>query len=184
MEPALDKELLKRARLLEEQALAEIYDRWSPGLFRYSMRLLGDTNLAEECVAETFSRFLQILREGGGPNDFLQAYLYRMAHNWITDHYRRNPILQLPLDTNMTVEDGGEIGGLVDQNLERQQLRAALTCLTPEQRQVIVLKFLEGWDNEAIALVVKKPVGSVKSLQHRALESLKRMLSQTETKTE
>ena len=184
MEPVFDKDLLRRARLLEEQALAEIYDRWSSGLYRYSMRLLGDVDLAEECVSETFSRFLQILRDGGGPCDFLQAYLYRTAHNWITDHYRRNPAILVPLETNLTAEESTGTVQIVDQNLERQQLRAALNCLTPDQRQVIILKFLEGWTNEAIALAVKKPVGSVKSLQHRALESLRRTLSSQETKNE
>src|SRR5512146_2939232 len=100
MEPVIDKELIKRAHSLEDQALTEIYDRWSPGLYRYALRLLGEADLAEECVADTYSRFLQILRDGGGPREFLQAYLYRTAHNWITDHYRRNPVHLVPLETH------------------------------------------------------------------------------------
>jgi RNA polymerase sigma-70 factor (ECF subfamily) len=185
MEPDFDQDLLKRARLFEEQALAEIYDRWSAGLYRYSMRLLGDTNLAEECVSETYRRFLEILRDGRGPTDYLQAYLYRMAHNWITDHYRRNPIHTTSLDAEVEEQEGGETTLLVDQNIERQQLRSALLKLTSDQRQVILLKFVEGWTNEAIALAVKKPVGAVKSLQHRALDSLRRFLTQQErTKNE
>ena len=60
-----DKDLLSRARRLQRQALAEVYDRFSPGLYRYARRLLGDADLAEECVAETFSRFLRALHRGG-----------------------------------------------------------------------------------------------------------------------
>ncbi len=179
MEPVIDNDLLRRARLLEEQALAEIYDRWSPGLYRYSLRLLGDTDLAEECVAETFSRFLRILREGRGPQDYLQAYLYRMAHNWITDHYRRTPVQYLPLEADLAEEETSEMGHQIDLESDCQQLRAALMRLTSDQRQIILLKYVEGWNNEAIALAVKKPVGAVKSLQHRALESLRRLLSST-----
>jgi len=182
METSKDKELLRRARSLERQALAEIYDRWSPGIYRYSLRLLGDVDLAEECVAETFSRFLQILCGGGGPQDFLQAYLYRTAHNWITDHYRRNPILFLPLGTDLPSEESGETAQVVDRNLERQQVRAALMRLTSDQREVIMLKYLEGWNNEAIAQAVSKPIGAVKSLQHRALQSLRRILNKSESK--
>jgi hypothetical protein len=54
----------------------------------------------------------------------------------------------------------------------------AVSQLTPEQRQVIMLKYVEDWDNQAIAAAIGKPVGAVKSLQHRALESLRRMLKE------
>jgi RNA polymerase sigma-70 factor, ECF subfamily len=176
MEPVSDQELLRRVRLFEEKALAEIYDRWSPGLYRYALRLLGDADMAEECVADTFRRFLDIIRGGHGPEDYLQAYLYRTAHNWITDQYRRTPILFLPLETDLAGEESSETASVVDRNIEQQQLRAALMQLTQDQRQVILLKFVEGWTNEAIAVSIKKPVGAVKSLQHRALESLRRTL--------
>jgi RNA polymerase sigma-70 factor, ECF subfamily len=176
MEQVTDQDLLRRAHLLEDQALAEIYDRWSPGLYRYAMRLLGDADVAEECVADTFRRFLEIIRNGRGPKDYLQAYLYRTAHNWITDQYRRNPIMLLPLETDMAAEESGGTTQVVDRNIEHQQLRSALMQLTPDQRQVILLKYVECWTNEAIAVALKKPVGAVKSLQHRGLESLRRLL--------
>lgn len=171
-----DRDLLQRAHKFEEQALAEIYDRWSPALYRYAMRLLSETDLAEECVSETFSRFLTALRHGSGPQDYLQAYLYRIAHNWITDHYRRKLPLLLPLDPDLHADTEEEPPQAVAQELERQQVRAALTYLTPDQRQVIMLKFVEDWENEEIARALNKPVGAVKALQHRALEALRRIL--------
>lgn len=61
-------------------------------------------------------------------------------------------------------------------NLERETVRRALHLLTAEQRQVITLKFLEGWENHEIAAAVQKPIGAVKALQHRALSSLRRLL--------
>jgi RNA polymerase sigma-70 factor (ECF subfamily) len=67
-----------------------------------------------------------------------------------------------------------------DQQNDRKRIRAALALLTPDQRQVVSLKYLEGWDNEQIALTLRKPVGSVKSLQHRALGALRRALSEKE----
>jgi RNA polymerase sigma-70 factor (ECF subfamily) len=48
--------------------------------------------------------------------------------------------------------------------------------LTPDQRQVVILKFLEGWSNAEVAETLNKPVGAVKSLQHRALGALRRIL--------
>ena len=85
-----EQDLLQRASKIETQALAEIYDSYSPGIYRYAMRLLGDMTLAEDCVAETFARFLKSLQEQRGPRNNLKAYLYRIAHNWIVDHYRKD----------------------------------------------------------------------------------------------
>ena len=99
------KDLLKGARNFDQQALGEIYDLYSGKLYAYSMRLLGSQDLAEECVAETFSRFLLALKNGGGPQEYLQAYLYRVAHNWITDTYRRQPPPPLELKEELEAKD-------------------------------------------------------------------------------
>ncbi|MBN2388307.1 MAG: sigma-70 family RNA polymerase sigma factor [Anaerolineales bacterium] len=170
-----ENELLQRARRFDRPALAEAYDRYSPALYRYALRRLGDPELAEECVAETFSRLLQALRHERGPRDHLQAYLYRTAHNWIVDHYRRQPPAPLALDDDLpgqeeTPEEAAR------RHLRQGHLRQALQELTPDQQQVISLKYLEGWENEAIARVLARPVGAVKSLQHRALAHLQRLL--------
>jgi len=173
----LEAQLLVRCRSFDLQALAEVYDSYSPALYRYAYRLLGDAGLAEECVAETFRRLLQSLRDQRGPKSYLRAYLYRIAHNWITDTYRRKKTLQVELpESFVDIVDSPE--QLVDQRICQERLRRALGRLTPDQRQVIVLKFVEDCDNETIAAALNKPVGAVKSLQHRALRSLKRLLDE------
>lgn len=170
---------LQAARQMDEETLAAIYDTFSPGLYRYACRLLGDACTAEDCVAETFSRFLHALHAGGGPQDHLQAYLYRVAHNWITDQYRRQPppplsLEEVPLHSTVSAEHTAE------QAIHSEQVRAALTRLTVDQRQVMVLKYLEGLQNDEIALVLTKPVGAVKALQHRAETALRRLLVRLE----
>lgn len=169
-----EKALLERARAFDLNSLGEIYDTYSPGVYRYAMRLLGDVSQAEDCVAETFSRFLKAVQSGGGPQDCLQAYLYRIAHNWITDHYRRQPV-HLPLHEDLRSNDD-DTAQTAAQSIRKQEVRAALQMLTPDQRQVVVLKFVEGWENEAISRTMGKPVGAVKALQHRALDALRRLL--------
>ena len=169
-----ESDLLQRARKFDQKALAEIYDRFSPGLYRYAMRLLGHQELAEDCVADTFSRFLKALQTRKGPRNYVQAYLYRVAHNWIVDHYRSKTETEeldnhLPSDTPYPEES-------TIQNLRAARLRTAIRQLTPDQQMVIGMKYLEGLDNETVAQALGKPVGAVKSLQHRALASLKRIL--------
>jgi RNA polymerase sigma-70 factor (ECF subfamily) len=175
-----EADLLTEARRFEADALGQIYDRFSPALYRYALRLLGQPDVAEECVAETFSRFLLALRRGGGPTEHLQAYLYRVAHNWITDQWRRQPLPPLSLDADLTTEPRAnrntDPAEAALQQVGSTHVRAALARLTPDQRQVIMLKYLEDWDNREIAAALDKPLGSIKALQHRALAALRRLL--------
>jgi RNA polymerase sigma-70 factor (ECF subfamily) len=171
-----EQNLLQRAAQLETQALAEIYDAYSPGIYRYAMRLLGDVTLAEDCVAETFARFLKSLQERRGPRENLQAFLYRIAHNLIVDSYRRQDNTSalddaLRSETDVPEEEAAR-------RIRQEEVREAIRRLTPDQQQVIALKYLEEWNNEEIARALKKPVGAVKSIQHRALRSLYRLLKE------
>ncbi|MBI4786320.1 MAG: sigma-70 family RNA polymerase sigma factor [Chloroflexi bacterium] len=181
---SFEQALLQRAQQFDRQALSEIYDCYSPALYRYAVRLLGTPDLAEECVAEVFSRFLHVLRNGKGPRDHLQAYLYRVAHNWIADQWRRQPPTPLELDGNLPADGQSDPSQTVAAQFEQAQVRAALAQLTPDQRQVVVLKFLEGLENEEIALMLGKPTGAVKSLQHRALAALRRAMPSEEIRYE
>jgi RNA polymerase sigma-70 factor (ECF subfamily) len=170
-----EQELLNRARHFKEDALAEVYDCYNQEIYRYAFRYSGDAYLAEECVAETFSRLLGALRDGKGPRDYLRAYLYRVAHNWLTDTYRRQPAPALPLDPNLSADPAINPAQAVAVEMENQEIRGLLNQLTAEQRQVILLKYVEEWKNEEIALALEKPIGAVKALQHRALRALRRL---------
>ena len=159
-----EQELLTQAGQFDSCALAEIYDIYSPRLYRYAMRLLGDDCAAEDCVSETFSRFLKALQAGKGPRDYLQAYLFRTAHNLVVDHYRRHAEhFAEELDEDLPQAEDHE--GVAEDNLRRESgVRAALHKLTEDQQQVVALKFLEGWENEEIACTLHKPIGAGGSL--------------------
>ncbi len=171
-----ERELLRGAKDFDPVVLGAIYDRYSPGIFRYAMRLLGDESLAEDCVSETFSRFLKGLNCGQGPDEHLQAYLYRIAHNWITDSYRKNVPGILELDETFPADNTKHTESQVELELQKQELRKAMRSLTPDQRQVIYLRFIEGWAIDEVASSLGKPVSAIKTLQHRAVASLKRIL--------
>ena len=171
-----ETELIQRARQLEGQALAEIYDAHNEAIYRYALRLLGDVTLAEDCVSETFARFLNALSKGKGPHEHMQAYLFRIAHNWVTDFYRRAAPETKDIDDELGLAGDDDPAQAAFENMQSHRTRVALAKLTPDQRVVITLKYLEGWENAEIAATLKKPIGAVKSLQHRALAALKRIL--------
>jgi RNA polymerase sigma-70 factor (ECF subfamily) len=158
------------------QVLIAIYEEYNAELFRYAHRLVDDVDLAEDCVSETFSRFLRVVRDGTAPVDNVRAYLYRIAHNWVTDHYRRQPLPPISLDSDRHEEPNSNPSTLVAVELERERIRAALLSLPPEQRQVIELRFLEDWSHKEVAAALGKSEEATRALQHRALSALRRIL--------
>lgn len=176
MESFNEQELLEGARAFNMEALSVIYDRYSPEIFIYSQRLLGNASLSEDCVAETFSRFLHALKRGHGPTQHLRAYLYRIAHNWVTDYYRRNQPDQPGQEELELIEDNTNVSSGAEQALSREEMRSALIRLPELQRQVIILRYLEGWDHTEIAASLGKSVNSIKVIQHRAVRTLRQQL--------
>lgn len=165
---------------INKQALVNLYEQHSPGIFRYAYRLLGDRHLAEDCVSETFSRFIQSVRNGRWPDTNVQGYIYRMAHNWITDYYRRQAPETVELDVELHSDPGSNPAHLVSEEMERERVRKAILQLPEDQRRVVVLRLLEHWSHEDVAADMGKTVEATRALQHRAVITLRRMLLENE----
>lgn len=170
--------LIAKVRACDPQALEFVYDKHNDELYRYAWRQLGSEVIAEDCVAETFTSFLNALRQGKGPEKYLRAYLFQIAHNWIVDFYRRQPAVEQPLeDVILSTTEAEQPSGIVAKKMEQQEIQKALAQLTDDQRQVIVLRYLQDWSHEEIAQAMRKPVGAVKALQHRATDALRKILT-------
>ena len=101
----------------------------------------------------------------------------------MVDFYRRQQHRQhLPLDEELA-SARDDPAKTAEQRLSAAQVRAALRQLTADQQQVIALKFLEGLSNQEVAAILDKPVGAIKSLQHRAMAALQRQLAPDKEKT-
>jgi RNA polymerase sigma-70 factor (ECF subfamily) len=161
----------------DRQVVVEIYEHYSPEIFRYAYRMLNESEFAEDCVSETFHRLLIAIRSGKEIEN-MRAYLYRIAHNWITDHFRRHPVPAVPLEEEMHYDPENNPSNLVAHEMDRQRVRAALLQLTPEQRLVIELRFLENWSHEDVANLLGRTVEATRALQYRAVESLRHILSE------
>jgi len=159
-----------------KKELVEIYEAYSPRLFAYAFRLLGDSNLAEDCVSETFSRLLQVIKNGGGPTDNLKAYLYRISHNWIVDYYRNRVPKQEYVKVEHLQNRKGNPEAQVSRQLEQEKVRNVLLGLPEDQRQVIMLRFYEDWSHAETAAALGRSEEASRALQYRALENLRRML--------
>jgi RNA polymerase sigma-70 factor (ECF subfamily) len=175
-----EKKLLKQAREFKQQALTQIYQAFHSAIYRYIYHHIGNAQTAEDLTADVFRRFLLALRKGRGPNRQLKAWLYRVAHNLVVDELRRrkhrdHQALDTMLDDTLR-DESFSLERLVGDAINAQYVRQALFSLTDAQREVIVLKFLEGMSNAEVAEITGKSVGAVKALQHRALDALREQL--------
>ena len=168
---------INTAKMLDKEALVDLYEQYSPAIFKYASRLLDDSYLAEECVSETFSRFLHSIRGGNQPEN-VRAYLYRAAHNWIIDRYRKHPLPDVPLEDDFQADPEGNPAHMVTKEMDRQRVRAAILRLPAEQRQVIELRFMEEWSHDEVAAAIGKTIEATRALQHRGVSALRQMLAE------
>ena len=174
-----EQALLRGAREFDEPALSTIFETYYPLLYRYIYQHVRHRATAEDLTAEVFSRMLEQLGRGRGPEQHLRAWLYRVAHNLVVDHARRQVHRDHdPLDEEL-VATGQDVEAEVHGAIQRQRAAEALQRLTPMQRAVIILKYLEGYTNKEISSILELSVGAVKALQHRGLASMRRYSAQT-----
>jgi RNA polymerase sigma-70 factor (ECF subfamily) len=174
-----EQSLLERAKNLDAQALADLYDRYAPKIYAYLYRRLGDAALAEDLTGEVFLRVLQAIRAGRAWQTSFRAWLYRIAHNLVVDHYRRRPPAPpVPVDEDLASDGRDNPAAIVQDAIEHERIRAALDRLTPEQQEVLALRFGQGLKTRQVAQAIGKTPGAVEGLQRRALASLRRILNE------
>jgi len=108
------------------------------------------------------------------------GWLLGIARYKVADHYRRRYASKVDLlDDSPGAEPahgGVSPEDIVAQQLENETLRAALAGLTPDQEEILTLKFILGYDTQQVAHITRRPVGAVRALQHRGLAALRRRL--------
>lgn len=164
-------------QVVDNQDLIGIFDQFYQPIYRFIYRHLGDRETSKELTSEIFKRLVITCQKKNIYKAQVSPWLYRTAHNLLIDHYRKqNHRNHLPLDEEMA-EKSMLLPEIVDQKISETYIRKALKSITPEQRTVIVLKYLEGKSNQEVSEIMNKSVGAIKSLQNRALNALRRILS-------
>jgi len=167
-------------KVLGKRELAEIYDQYYLPIYRFIFRQVGDIDVSRELSSEVFHRMLKQNQNGADRLEHITPWLYCVARNLVIDHYRRQQYRNhFSLDDEF-VESSNNTAEIAETQITAEKVRIALTKLTPDQRQVVVLKFIEGLSNQEVADALSKPVGAVKALQHRALVALRHLLEPIE----
>ncbi len=161
----------------DARAFGELYDRFVERVYRYVYFRTGSHTEAEDLTEQVFLKAWEAIgryRWQGRP--FL-AWLYRLAHNAHIDHVRsQRPTTSLTNDQRPLDLASPSASVELGRALDAEVIAGALAELTIEQQQVIVMKFIEGLDNEQIAQLMDKREGAIRALQMRALMSMRRVL--------
>lgn len=177
---ASEAALIARAQQYESDALSEIYETFYPRVQHYFSIQLGDTHLAEDMASDVLLQVLESIERYRIQGSPFAAWVFRIARNRLIDHQRRKARRpQVGLEEDLPSRNDGP-QALAERSMEHASVRAALNHLTEEQRQVIVLKFIEDMDNASVASILGRSLGAVKSLQHRALGTMRKVLEREE----
>ena len=168
---------LARARAGERDAMAHLYRAYAGPLLSYLATQVRRREDAEDLLGEVFLSAMRDLSSFDGEIGGFRAWLYRIATNRAIDLARRNA--RRPEDPLILVAErpaADDPAAEAFDRLERERLWRAVMGLPDAQREVLALRLAGGLSAPEIADVLGKPVGAVKSLQHRALANLTKAL--------
>lgn len=179
--PVLPDDIVEGIHVRDPDALARCYEVMADPLYRFLLSQSPDRALAEDVVEATFLELVEYAPALRGGADGVRAWLFRAARNNLIDERRKTARRgDVPLDEQRAAGRAASEPGPEEQVLAAERdavVRAALGRLSPDQREVLGLRFAAQLTSREIAGITGRTVGAVKALQHRGLAALERILS-------
>jgi RNA polymerase sigma-70 factor, ECF subfamily len=175
------RKLVERAQKGDRAALEELYLIHFDRIYSYLHMTVGNKHDAEDLTTQTFLKMLESIGKFRWQSAPFSAWLFRIAHNLSMDHFRARrrwqPEEEVP-EVPGEEEPSAELQAM--QSIGRQSMLELIEGLSPEQQQVLTLKFVFNFPNGDVATILGKTEGAIKSLQHRALVSLQKQVTQAQ----
>lgn len=169
--------VIREAGLGNKKALATLYQTHKVAIYTYVYyRVEGNAAVADDLTAEVFGRMvakIQTFNQNGKP---LLAWLYTIARNLISDHYRKEQQRDDGLSRYDSYSTNHDPEFSAQLTLDTQRMLCALKKITAEQQEVVILRFIEGRNVAETAEIMGKRIGAVKTLSRRALASMQRIM--------
>jgi RNA polymerase sigma-70 factor (ECF subfamily) len=173
------RELVARGQDGDRDALEELYLIHFDRIYSYLHVSVGNRHDAEDLTTQTFLKMLEKIGTFKWQSAPFSAWLFRIAHNLAMDHFRAGrrwqPEEEVP-EPPGEEEPSAEIAAM--RTIGRESMLKLIERLSPEQQQVLTLKFVFNLPNAEVAAILDKTEGAIKSLQHRALVSLQKQIQQ------
>src|SRR5947199_7066959 len=173
------RRLVDRAQQGDRDALEELYLIHFDRIYGYLHMSVGNRHDAEDLTTQTFLKMLESIGRFRFRSAPFSAWLFRIAHNLAMDHFRAGRRWQ-PEEAVPEPPGQEELSAELEamQSIGRDSMMELIEKLSPEQQQVLTLKFVFNFPNADVATILEKTEGAIKSLQHRALASLQKQLTQ------
>ena len=174
-----DKQLLASIVDRDLEALESLHARYSGRVFAHVIRVLRDPGAAEEVTQDVFFNVWRKAASYSALRGSVTAWLFTIAHNRAIDELRRRRRQQSHLQHDADLSNrpseaaDGDPTEYAKAEHERSQIKAALTTLRPEQREVVVLAYFGGFTHSEIANHLKQPLGTVKTRIRLAIKKLR-----------
>jgi len=169
--------LVSRAQQGDQAAFDELYQHYLTPLYRYIYFRVNSTSDAEDLTQTVFLkawRNLSTFQYQGHP---FSAWLYQIARRTLIDYYRqrKETVLSQPIENFAWLMDNQSVtpAEYIDQQQKLGFLRQIIQTLSTEQREVIILKFINDLTTQEIAHRLNKKAAAVRALQYRALKALR-----------
>ncbi|MGH3496586.1 MAG: sigma-70 family RNA polymerase sigma factor [Nocardioidaceae bacterium] len=166
--------LVDLARDGDVEAFGQLYDHYSTSIYRYCYYRVSSVTLAEDLTSETFFRALRSISSFSWQGRDFGAWLTTIARNLVTDHYKSSRT-RLEMVADELPEPDTQVSSTEDDvlaHLTNQRLMAGLKDLSIEQRDCLVMRFLQGLSIAETAKALARSEGAIKQLQLRAVRNL------------
>lgn len=168
----LNKWVLK-AKQADTSAQSRLISLFYTKIFRYVYYRVNQKEDAEDLTNDIFVRMLESLDQQSGS---FFAWLYQIASNRVIDYYRKKDVRKDTSDVGDAIEYFGSEETPIDKMFIRDELSKGIQHLTSEQQEVIVLRFIEGYQANEVAEMLDKSPTAVRQLQYRALKQLRKII--------
>jgi RNA polymerase sigma-70 factor (ECF subfamily) len=164
-------------RKQNEARLAGLFNEYYDKIARYAFIRVRNRTEAEDIAAEVFLKALHSLdsyKQQGVP---MQAWLFKIAHNLVVDHFRKTAKTKtVPVDS-VQIESTTDPVRTAETNIELARVDKAMEQLTPAQREVVRLRFFGGFTSKEVGQILNKGDGAVREMQRAATQSLRNLLT-------
>ena len=175
-------DIAERARRYEPEAFARLFDLYFERLRRYAYYRTGDINMAEDLAAEVLTKALESIGNFSERGGTIGAWMFGIARNLLAREREAARKVEIAeLDEELPVAEEERTEDLVLVRLSHEELYKALRKLPEEQREVILLRFMERYDVKTVAGIMEKKPGAVRALQFRAIVALKESFKVSES---
>lgn len=173
-----DRQLVRRIQAGDRAAFEALLDRYEARVYRLALRFTDSVSDAEDVTQEIFLGIYKGLANFRG-NAAPGTWIYRVAMNHCLEFRRKRKLDSVPYEEELMIpsrdwredpEESASKGELAD------RIEAALQCLSPQHRDVIILHELQGLTYQEVAAALNVPVGTVKSRLSNAFRRLRDLL--------